>query len=64
MEHRAYPGRLDSGSAAAVAARMCFAALATQTGASTLRPAAYNGLVGFEEGPARPGQHAGHAQAQ
>jgi Asp-tRNA(Asn)/Glu-tRNA(Gln) amidotransferase A subunit family amidase len=42
------PGGSSSGSAAAVAARMCLAALGTQTGGSLLRPAAYNGLVGFK----------------
>lgn len=42
------PGGSSSGSGAAVAARMCFAALGTQTGGSLLRPAAYNGVVGFK----------------
>jgi len=42
------PGGSSSGSAAAVADRMCFAALGTQTGGSLLRPAAYNGIVGFK----------------
>ena len=40
------PGGSSSGSAAAVAAGMCLAAIGTQTGGSILRPAAYNGLVG------------------
>lgn len=46
IEHT--PGGSSSGSAAAVADRMCLAALGTQTGGSVLRPAAYNGIVGFK----------------
>ena len=42
------PGGSSSGSAAAVADRMCLAALGTQTGGSVLRPAAYNGVVGLK----------------
>src|SRR4030042_4640891 len=42
------PGGSSSGSGAAVAARMCPVALGSQTGGSTLRPAAYNGIVGFK----------------
>lgn len=42
------PGGSSSGSAVAVAARMIPAALGSQTGGSTLRPAAYNGIVGFK----------------
>ena len=42
------PGGSSSGSAAAVAARMCPAALGSQTVGSTLRPASYNGIVGFK----------------
>lgn len=42
------PGGSSSGSAAAVADRMCLAALGSQTGGSVLRPAAYNGVVGFK----------------
>ncbi|HSB05723.1 MAG TPA: amidase [Thermodesulfobacteriota bacterium] len=42
------PGGSSSGSAAAVAACMCPIALGSQTGGSTLRPAAYNGIVGFK----------------
>lgn len=42
------PGGSSSGSGAAVADRMCPAALGTQTGGSLLRPAAYNGIVGFK----------------
>ena len=40
------PGGSSSGSAAAVAACMCPAALGTQTAGSVLRPAAYCGVVG------------------
>lgn len=39
------PGGSSSGSAVAVAARMCFAALGTQTGGSITRPASYCGLA-------------------
>ncbi|MGL4549681.1 MAG: amidase [Gemmataceae bacterium] len=39
------PGGSSSGSAAAVAAGMCLAALGTQTGGSITRPAAYCGVV-------------------
>ncbi len=46
LEHT--PGGSSSGSAAAVAARMCFAALGTQTLGSTIRPAAYCGIVGLK----------------
>ena len=42
------PGGSSSGSAAAVASRMCLAAIGTQTGGSTLRPASYNGIVGLK----------------
>ena len=46
VEHT--PGGSSSGSGAAVAAGMCFAALGSQTGGSTLRPAAFNGIVGLK----------------
>ena len=47
--HREHtPGGSSSGSAVAVAARMCPAALGSQTGGSTLRPAIYNGVVGLK----------------
>jgi aspartyl-tRNA(Asn)/glutamyl-tRNA(Gln) amidotransferase subunit A len=42
------PGGSSSGSAAAVAARQVPLALGSQTAGSTLRPAAYNGVVGFK----------------
>ena len=42
------PGGSSSGSAAAVAAGLCPLALGTQTGGSTLRPAAFCGIVGFK----------------
>jgi aspartyl-tRNA(Asn)/glutamyl-tRNA(Gln) amidotransferase subunit A len=42
------PGGSSAGSAAAVAAHMCLAALGTQTAGSILRPAAYCGAVGFK----------------
>ncbi|MGH7917505.1 MAG: amidase [Candidatus Binataceae bacterium] len=46
LEHT--PGGSSSGSGAAVAARMCPAAIGSQTGGSTLRPAAYCGIVGLK----------------
>ena len=44
------PGGSSAGSAAAVADRMTLGALGTQTGGSVLRPASYNGIVGFKGG--------------
>jgi aspartyl-tRNA(Asn)/glutamyl-tRNA(Gln) amidotransferase subunit A len=46
LEHT--PGGSSSGSGAAVAARMCPAAIGTQTGGSTLRPSAYCGVAGLK----------------
>lgn len=42
------PGGSSSGSAVAVASRMCSAALGSQTVGSVLRPASYNGVVGLK----------------
>lgn len=42
------PGGSSSGSAAAVADGMCWAALGTQTAGSTIRPAAFCGVVGYK----------------
>ena len=42
------PGGSSSGSAAAVAAQMCMAAIGTQTGGSIIRPASYCGVCGFK----------------
>src|SRR5215813_5087934 len=46
LEHT--PGGSSSGSAAAVAARMCPGTLGSQTYGSTIRPAAYCGCVGLK----------------
>ena len=51
------PGGSSSGSAVAVAARMCPAALGSQTVGSVLRPAAYNGVVGFKPSFGRVSRH-------
>ncbi len=45
---RRTPGGSSSGSAAAVAAMMVPGAIGTQTNGSTIRPAAYCGIVGFK----------------
>lgn len=42
------PGGSSAGSAVAVATGMCLASLDTQTAGDILRPAAYNGVVGFK----------------
>lgn len=42
------PGGSSSGSAAAVAAGMCLAAVGTQTGGSIIRPAAFCGIAGMK----------------
>ena len=46
--HEHTPGGSSSGSAVAVAARMCPIATGSQTAGSVCRPAAYNGVVGFK----------------
>lgn len=48
LEHT--PGGSSSGSAAAVAAGMVPLCIGTQTGGSIIRPAAFNGVVGFKPG--------------
>jgi aspartyl-tRNA(Asn)/glutamyl-tRNA(Gln) amidotransferase subunit A len=51
------PGGSSSGSAAAVAATMCPAALGSQTYGSTIRPAAYCGCVGLKPTYGRVSAH-------
>jgi Asp-tRNA(Asn)/Glu-tRNA(Gln) amidotransferase A subunit family amidase len=50
------PGGSSSGSAAAVAAGLCPLALGTQTVGSTIRPAAFCGIVGFKPSFGRIGR--------
>jgi aspartyl-tRNA(Asn)/glutamyl-tRNA(Gln) amidotransferase subunit A len=47
-DERLVPGGSSGGSAAAVAARMCLAATATDTGGSIRQPAAFTGTVGIK----------------
>lgn len=47
-DHAHTPGGSSSGSSVAVSTQMCAAALGSQTGGSTCRPAAYNGIVGLK----------------
>ncbi len=51
------PGGSSSGSAVSVAARMCPAALGSQTLGSVLRPASYNAVVGFKPTFGRVSRH-------
>lgn len=47
-DYRRTPGTSSSGSAAAVATRMCPLALGSQTAGSTIRPASYCGVIGWK----------------
>ncbi len=55
LEHT--PGGSSSGSAAAVASRMCPVALGSQTGGSISRPAAYCGIAGLKPSLGRVSLH-------
>ncbi|HZQ61172.1 MAG TPA: amidase, partial [Casimicrobiaceae bacterium] len=58
------PGGSSSGSAAAVAARFVPGALGTQTKGSTIRPAAYCGVVGFKPTLGVVSRHGVHAVSE
>src|SRR5579885_966304 len=55
LEHT--PGGSSSGSAAAVASRMCHAAIGSQTVGSTIRPSSYCGVVGMKPTYGRISRH-------
>lgn len=57
------PGGSSSGSAAALAARMCQGALGSQTSGSIIRPAAYCGIVGLKPTFGRVSRHGVHPLA-
>ncbi len=57
------PGGSSSGSAAAVAARMCPGAIGSQTSGSIVRPAAYCGVVGLKPTFGRVSRHGVHPLA-
>jgi len=57
------PGGSSSGSAAALAARMCQGALGSQTAGSIVRPAAFCGIVGLKPTFGRVSRHGVHPLA-
>ena len=57
------PGGSSSGSAAALAARMCQGALGSQTSGSIVRPAAFCGIVGLKPTFGRVSRHGVHPLA-
>jgi aspartyl-tRNA(Asn)/glutamyl-tRNA(Gln) amidotransferase subunit A len=57
------PGGSSSGSAAALAARMCCGALGSQTSGSIIRPAAFCGIVGLKPTFGRVSRHGVHPLA-
>jgi aspartyl-tRNA(Asn)/glutamyl-tRNA(Gln) amidotransferase subunit A len=61
VEHT--PGGSSSGSAAALAARMCHGALGSQTAGSIVRPAAFCGVVGLKPTFGRVSRHGVHPLA-
>lgn len=57
------PGGSSSGSGAALAARMCYGALGSQTAGSIVRPAAFCGIVGLKPTFGRVSRHGVHPLA-
>jgi|SRR5690625_849634 len=57
INNQVTPGGSSSGSAVAVAAHQVSVSIGTQTGGSVVRPAAYNGIIGFKPSYGRIDNH-------